>query len=237
MAEQTLKYEWLGRQAYRPVWDYQHALLEQRVAGEISDRLLFVEHDPTYTLGKAGDTDHLLASQTELSAKNIDYVPIDRGGDITYHGPGQLVGYPILHLENYKKDVHWYLRQIEEVIIQAIAEFGIQGTREPKYTGVWVGEKKIAAIGVKVSRWVTMHGFALNVHTDLSYFNGIVPCGITHKQVGSIESILGRPVQIQEVAEIVLEKFAAIFHCRIEEHEASIAEFTEAQTLTDEGLL
>ncbi len=237
MTEQLVTYEWLGRQAYRPVWDYQRTLLEKRVTNETGDRLLFVEHDPTYTLGKAGDEQHLLASQSDLISRDIAYVPIDRGGDITYHGPGQLVGYPILHLENYKKDVHWYLRQIEEVIIQTIAEYDIQGTRVPEYTGVWVGESKIAAIGVKVSRWVTMHGFALNVHTDLSYFNGIVPCGITDKQVGSLESLLGKPVQLEEVAEIVLKKFAQVFQCGISRAESEFGKYTEAQTLTDEGLL
>ncbi|MEJ2051545.1 MAG: lipoyl(octanoyl) transferase LipB [Calditrichota bacterium] len=228
----TVTYEWLGRRSYRPVWDYQQKLLDRRVAGEVADRLLLVEHSPTYTLGKAGDQNHLLASSDELNAKHIEYVPIDRGGDITYHGPGQLVGYPILYLGDYKKDVHWYLRQLEESIIQTIAEYGLQGTRDPEYTGVWVGDAKIAAIGVKVSRWVTMHGFALNVTTDLSYFGRIIPCGIFHKDVCSIQSLTNHTYTLQEVSQIYLEKFAQVFDCEIVPAEVPVENGDGVQTLT-----
>lgn len=210
-------YEWLGRQPYRPVWKYQRDLLEKRVHGEIGNRLLFVEHDPTFTLGKAGDESHLLASQGELAAAKAEYVPIDRGGDITYHGPGQLVGYPIIHLAEFKKDVHWYLRQLEETLIRTLAEFDLQGIRDPDYTGVWVGDEKLAAIGVKVSRWVTMHGFALNITTDLSYFGRIVPCGISHKGVCSLKSLTGEPYTLREVMHIYLKHFAAVFDCTLTE--------------------
>lgn len=225
-------YEWLGRRAYRPVWEYQQQLLEQRTAGEIADRILLVEHSPTYTLGKAGDQNHLLASAQELTSKHIDYVPIDRGGDITYHGPGQLVGYPILHLENYKKDVHWYLRQLEETIIRTIAEYDLQGDRDPEYTGVWVGDAKIAAIGVKVSRWVTMHGFALNVTTDLSYFGRIIPCGIFHKDVCSIRALTNQAPSLQAVGRIYLEKFAQVFDCQVIPVNVSVEDKPGVQSLT-----
>jgi len=215
----VVTYEWLGRQPYRPVWEYQSKLLDQRIAGNIGDRLLFVEHDPTYTLGKGGDENHLLADQAELKTRHAEYVPIDRGGDITYHGPGQLVGYPILHLADYRKDVHWYLRQLEETIIRTIAKFGLTGERNPDYTGVWVGDEKIAAIGVKVSRWVTMHGFALNVTTDLSYFGHIIPCGIFHKGVCSIESLTDGSPSLEDIIKIYLEKFSEVFDCSLQQDE------------------
>lgn len=218
---EVVTYEWLGRQSYQPVWDYQKTLLKQRTADEIQDRLLLVEHTPTYTLGKTGDQNHLLADEKELQTRHAEYVPIDRGGDITYHGPGQLVGYPILHLKNYRKDVHWYLRQLEETIIRTIAEYGLKGERDPEYTGVWVGDEKIAAIGVKVSRWVTMHGFALNVTTDLSYFGRIIPCGIFHKGVCSIESLLDISPSLEEVQKIYLEKFSEVFGCSLEKEQSN----------------
>jgi len=230
-------YEWLGRQSYQPVWNYQKELLKQRTAEEIQDRLLFVEHTPTYTMGKAGDENHLLADEKELQTRHAEYVPIDRGGDITYHGPGQLVGYPILHLKNYRKDVHWYLRQLEETIIRTIAEYGLQGERDPEYTGVWVGDEKIAAIGVKVSRWVTMHGFALNVTTDLSYFGRIIPCGIFHKGVCSIESLLNISPSLEEVQKIYLEKFSEVFGCSLEEQVTntfSTSQLNESKNLANE---
>lgn len=237
MTQNRVTYEWLGKQSYRPVWDYQKELLEQRVANEIGDRLLLVEHPPTYTLGKSGDENHLLTSQSDLMIKQIEYVAIDRGGDITYHGPGQLVGYPILHLQNYKKDVHWYLRQLEESLIRTLGEYGIQGTRDPDYTGVWVMDKKIAAIGVKVSRWVTMHGFAFNVTTDLSYFQGIVPCGIANKDVCSLESLLGRSISLSEVSEIYIQKFAETFDCTIQKGKHTLREYTDKSNVTSKDLL
>jgi len=207
----SVTYEWLGTQPYQPVWDYQRVLLEQRVNNEIGDRLVFVEHEPTYTLGKAGDENHLLADDRELQAKKAEFIPIDRGGDITFHGPGQLVGYPILDLRGLKKDVHWYLRQLEETIIRTLAEYSITGTRDEDYTGVWVGDAKVAAIGVKVSHWVTMHGFALNVSTDLSWFGRIIPCGIFHKDVCSLETLLPQAPSLKEVRDIYLEQFSQVF--------------------------
>jgi len=223
-------YEWLGRKSYRPVWDYQRNLLEQRVNGETGNHLIFVEHEPTFTLGKGGDEEHLLASRGELQARSAEYVPIDRGGDITYHGPGQLVGYPILHLGDFRKDVHWYLRQLEESLIHTLATYGIEGTRDSDYTGVWVGEEKIAAIGVKVSRWVTMHGFALNVTTDLSFFGRIVPCGISHKGVCSIESLTGTAYPLQQVMKEYLKHFSAVFDCPLQEPATSLKTGFEKST-------
>ncbi len=233
MMSPTVIYEWLGRQPYRAVWDYQRRLLEQRVANKIGDRLLLVEHLPTYTLGKSGDQNHLLAGDDELTDKKIDFVPIDRGGDITYHGPGQLVGYPILHLENYRKDVHWYIRQLEEAIIRTIAEYGIEGTRDPEYTGVWVNEEKIAAIGVKVSRWVTMHGFALNVTTDLSYFGRIIPCGIFHKAVCSIQSLTTHSPTLREVWQVFVNKFEQVFQCTVRPAVSPESDDQQTQIATD----
>ncbi len=231
----AVTYQWLGRQPYRPVWEYQKALLEQRVPGDIGDRLLVVEHEPTYTLGKAGDEDHLLANDRELAAQKAEFVPIDRGGDITYHGPGQLVGYPILHLREYRKDVHWYLRQLEETLIRTLAEYGVTGIRDPEYTGVWVGDDKVAAIGVKVSRWVTMHGFALNVTTDLAYFGRIIPCGIFHKGVCSLESLTGTRHPLREVMAVYLEQFAAVFDCTLRESR-STGPFEQRAGITADGV-
>lgn len=210
----SVTYEWLGRQPYQKVWDYQKTLLKKRVRNEISDHVIFVEHPPTYTLGKAGDKSHLLANDRELRSLEAEYIPIDRGGDITFHGPGQLVGYPILHLENYKKDVHWYLRQLEETLIRTLAAFDITGTRNEEFTGVWVGDEKAAAIGVKVSRWVTMHGFALNVTTDLSYFGRIIPCGIFHKGVCSLESLLQVAPDMETVRTVYRAQFEEVFQRR-----------------------
>ncbi|MBS1271834.1 MAG: Octanoyltransferase [Candidatus Marinimicrobia bacterium] len=233
----TVIYEWLGRQPYQPVWDYQKELLARRVNGEIGDRLLFVEHEPTYTLGKAGDENHLLADDRELRAKHAEYVPIDRGGDITFHGPGQLVGYPILDLHNYKKDVHWYLRQLEETILRTLSEYDISGVRNEEYTGVWVGDEKVAAIGVKVSRWVTMHGFALNVTTNLDWFGRIIPCGIFHKGVCSLKTLLSEAPPIEEVRKIYTEKFAEVFGCEITEAASTSQKFTADQPVTNEVVL
>jgi lipoyl(octanoyl) transferase len=166
-----------------------------------------------YTIGKTGDENHLLADQAELLSRGVSVYHNDRGGDITYHGPGQLVGYPILDLNNHYLDLHRYLRDLEEVIIGTLREFGISSQRDSGYTGVWVGTEKICAIGVKTSRWVTMHGFALNVNTDLSFFARIIPCGIFEKGVTSMAQILGGAVDGEVVATIVTKEFGRVFGC------------------------
>lgn len=204
----------IGRTRYGEAWKLQQKLWDARRNGMIGDVLLLTEHEHVYTIGKGGDGNHLLASGNELREKGVDFFEIDRGGDITYHGPGQVVAYPILDLNNYFLDLHKYLRSLEEVIILALGRFGIEGTREEGYTGVWVKGDKIAAIGVKVSRWVTMHGFALNVNTDLSKFDRIIPCGIFHKGVTSMKSLLGRSVSLEDVHQSLSEAFGSVFGCR-----------------------
>ena len=216
---------------YREAWDYQERLLQENVRrksvaftsadgkGEPTDNyLLFVEHPPVYTLGKSGNEGNVLLSEENLKARGIDYFRTNRGGDITFHGPQQLVGYPILDLEQFYTDIGKYLRNIEEVIILTMAEYGLKGDRSPGETGVWLDpdkkgrERKICAIGVRTSRWITMHGFALNVNTDLDYFNFIVPCGIPDKQVTSLEKELGRRVDFDEVKEKVKRNFENVFN-------------------------
>jgi lipoyl(octanoyl) transferase len=189
----------------------QKRILALRQSTALEDILLLTEHEHVYTFGKGSDDNHLLASEEELKAGGTDVFHIDRGGDVTYHGPGQIVGYPILDLNNYFLDVHRYLRSIEEVIIQTLVKFGISAGREKEMTGVWVQGEKIAAIGVKVSRWVTMHGFALNVNTDLAKFNRIIPCGIFHKGVTSMQRVLNREVSIQSVQKALVQSFADVF--------------------------
>jgi lipoyl(octanoyl) transferase len=179
--------------------------------------LLFVEHPPVYTLGKSGNKENVLMSDEELQANHIEFFHTNRGGDITFHGPDQLVGYPILDLEKFYTDIGKYLRNIEEVIIRTMAEYGIKGDRSSGETGVWIDpdlpgkERKICAIGVRCSRWITMHGFAFNVNTDLSYFNNIIPCGIVNKQVTSLQKELGRMLDMEEVKEKVKRNFEHVF--------------------------
>lgn len=175
--------------------------------------LLFTEHEHVYTIGKGGDENHVLASQSELKETGVDVFRIDRGGDVTYHGPGQIVGYPILDLNLYFADIHRYLRCLEEVIILALNDYGIEATREPDFTGVWVKGEKIAAIGVKVSKWITMHGFALNVNSDLSKYERIIPCGIFHKGVTSMERILSKNIPLVEIQEKLTTAFGSVFGC------------------------
>jgi lipoyl(octanoyl) transferase len=235
---QEVLFEDLGRRRYKEIWDYQEGLLKQnadikaasRLAGDGAaapdalptvNHLLFVEHDPVYTLGKSGKDAHVLIDESQRSQKGIEYFHINRGGDITFHGPGQLVGYPILDLEKFKTDLGWYLRNLEEVIILTMAEYGLKGDRSPGETGVWLDphsagkERKICAMGIKCSRWITMHGFAFNVNTDLDYFNFIVPCGIQDKQVTSLQKELGREVPMEEVKEKVRRNFVRVFECRL----------------------
>lgn len=185
-----------------------------RQEGRISDMLLLLEHPPTLTFGSRVRQEHLLASPEVLAARGIQVHPTRRGGDITYHGPGQLVGYPILHLNRCGRDLHRYVRALEEVLIRALETWGIHGERSPGQTGVWVGEEKIAAIGVEVRRWVTRHGFALNVTTDLSAFGLIVPCGIADKGVTSMERLMGNAPDRREIEEEITRRFAEVFGYR-----------------------
>jgi len=185
--------------------------------------LLFVEHPPVYTLGKSGNAGNVLLSEENLKARGIEYFHTNRGGDITFHGPQQIVGYPILDLEKFYTDIGKYLRNVEETIILTLAEYGIKGDRSPGETGVWIDpsikgrERKICAIGVRSSRWVTMHGFALNVNTDLNYFNFIIPCGIQNKQVTSIEKELGKCVDFEEAKQCVKRNFEKVFDVKLKE--------------------
>jgi len=217
-------FEDLGYQTYREVWDYQELLLQQNTqlksqGNGISTRhhLLLVEHPPVYTLGKSGKLSNLLFSEEERKEKNIEFFHINRGGDITFHGPGQVVGYPIIDLEKMQPDLGWYLRSLEEVIILTLAHYGIMAVRSAGETGVWLDPdnkklaRKICAMGIKCSRWITMHGFALNVNTDLAYFNNIVPCGIPDKQVTSLQKEIGHAVSMHEVKDIVKQNFEQIF--------------------------
>lgn len=215
----------IGTTKYAYAWDLQKDLLRERIDGRIPDTILFTEHENTYTIGKSGGDDHLLASEDELRRKGIALFKIDRGGDITYHGPGQIVCYPIIDLNEHYRDIHKYLRDLEEVVIRTLKHYEIEAYRDPEYTGVWVDGEKICAIGVKVSHWVTMHGFAFNINTDLSYFGRIIPCGIFHKGVTSLSQILERPVDMAEVKNVIAGKFAEVFQTEIER--ASFEQFNE----------
>ncbi len=201
----------LGRRGYLETWELQHRLVRMRQRAEIPDVLLFVEHPPTYTFGRSGKKDHLLVGEEGLVAAGADFIETDRGGDVTFHGPGQVVGYPILDLRRWTADVHAYLRALEEVLILALGRFGVEAAREPGYTGVWHTRGKIAAIGIRVSRWVTSHGFALNVATDLDYFHRIVPCGIVDRGVSSMEGVLEAPVSLDRVREEICLSFGSVF--------------------------
>jgi len=197
----------LGQRPYQEVWDYQKEIQAKRIAGEIEDTFLMVEHEPVYTLGKNANENHLLQSRDQ----SVDVFNIERGGDITFHGPGQLVGYPILDLSNYKKSVSWYMRTLEQIIIDTVSEFGIEAKRIEGLTGVWVGDEKIAALGVRIRRWVTMHGFSINVNTDLTFYDGIIPCGIFDHGITSMEQLLCRPQNIEKVKKVVRSKFGYYF--------------------------
>lgn len=217
----------LNQKDYKETWDYQTQLLENIVAIKVDNRrnnninstpnyLLFVEHPHVYTLGKSGDMSNLLLNETQLKDKGASFYKINRGGDITYHGPGQLVGYPILDLENFFTDIHKYLRLLEETIILTLAEYGLKGKRSEGETGVWLDvgtpfARKICAMGIRSSRWVTMHGFALNINTNLGYFDNIIPCGIRGKAVTSMEVELGRKIDKEEVSSAILKHFKNLF--------------------------
>ena len=201
----------LGLRDYKEVWDLQKQIHLYKQRHKFNDVIITVEHSPVYTLGKSGDRNHILVTDAEMKKRGISFHEIDRGGDITYHGPGQLVVYPIFDLNNYYKDTHKFLRDLEEAVILTLKDFGIESGREEEYTGVWVGDKKICAIGIKVSRWITMHGLALNVNNDLSYFNKIIPCGIFHKDVTSISSELGKEIDINNTSGSVIKNLQSVF--------------------------
>jgi lipoyl(octanoyl) transferase len=204
--------ERLGVMDYARALDFQRAVAKARIAAEIpEDVLLLLEHPPVVTLGRSSKEAHLLASPALLAARGVELYEVERGGDVTFHGPGQLVGYPIIDLTRHRKDLHWYLRQVEESLIVALAAFGIAAERNPGLTGVWTQGRKIASIGVHARDWVTWHGFALNVSTDLSYFDLMVPCGIQAVTMTSIEKEIARDVPMEEVEEEVVKAFGAVF--------------------------
>ncbi|MFA6597679.1 MAG: lipoyl(octanoyl) transferase LipB [Ignavibacteriaceae bacterium] len=211
MNSKILTYCNLGTIDYEEAWEFQHELLQLRKEKKITDVFLLLEHPHTYTLGKTADKKNLIGNKTYLEENKISVFEIDRGGDITYHGPGQIVGYPIINLNEWHNDTHKYLRALEEVIILTCKEYGLETGRNPKYTGVWIENRKIAAIGIKISNWISMHGFAFNVNTDLQLFNGIIPCGITNKEVTSLAKELGKEVSIEEVKEKLLKNFIEVF--------------------------
>jgi len=196
---------------YKEAWELQKEVLDARHQNKIEDTLFLLEHNNTYTLGKIADKNNLIGSEDFLKKNNISVYDIDRGGDITYHGPGQIVGYPIIDLNDWEKDTHKYLRALEEVIILTCKQYGLKAERNSKYTGVWIGNRKIAAIGIKVKRWITMHGFAFNVNPDLSLFNGIIPCGINDKEVTSLTKEICNKVKISDVKKNILSNFKKVF--------------------------
>jgi len=228
----------LGMIDYKSAWDLQEKLLIANVAVKTAARsadrfldpaaidtvhhLLFCEHPPVYTLGKSGDLSHILISDKEMEERGIVFFHTNRGGDITFHGPGQVVGYPILDLEKYYTDIGKYLRNLEEVMILVMSEYGLKGERSRGETGVWIDpgikgrERKICAMGVRCSRWITMHGFAFNVNTDLEYFGHIIPCGIEHKSVTSLQKELGRSMDMDEVREKLKRRFEEVFTCSLD---------------------
>lgn len=226
----------LGLISYKQAWDFQQSVFDNILQLKTQNRnlpadqqlpidnhLFLCEHPPVYTLGKSGHIENVLLNEEQLQEKGIEFFKINRGGDITFHGPGQVVGYPILDLDQFFTDIHRYMRFLEEVIILTLKDYGIEAGRFPGYTGVWldaedpVKARKICAMGVKCSRWVTMHGWAFNVNTDLSYFNYIVPCGIKDKAVTSLQQELGKKIDMEEVKQKILKYFAQVFDCKIVE--------------------
>ncbi len=230
----TVKLIDLGLIDYKQAWDYQEKLFDEVVQIKTNNRKLppesiiqtpnyfiFCEHPNVYTLGSSGDKQHLLLNEEQLEEKNASFYKINRGGDITYHGPGQIVGYPILDLDNFFTDIHKYLRFLEEIVIRTVLEYGIETTRSKGETGVWIDAdnplkaRKICAMGVRASRWVTMHGFALNVNVDLEYFNNIIPCGIVDKSVTSMNKELGKAIDEAEVKQKLQKHFTELFECQL----------------------
>ena len=244
MEKQIVEFRDLGRMDYKSAWEYQDVLMKENLALKAGNMamesgdgrpgnedlptrhyLLFVEHPPVYTLGKSGKMEHVLINEEQRSEKGIEFYQTNRGGDITFHGPEQIVGYPILDLEKFYTDIGRYLRELEEVIILTLADYGIAAGRSSGETGVWIEadikgrERKICAMGVRCSRWITMHGFALNVNTDLSYFNHIIPCGIQNKKVTSLKEELGHEVSMEEVKQRLKRNFEKVFHAELKEQE------------------
>jgi lipoyl(octanoyl) transferase len=247
MNKQKVIFRDLGHMDYKTAWDYQESLMQENTKrksaahsrpstvdsqGQQIDEtadcelptehyLLFVEHPPVYTLGKSGNIENVLMSESQLEENGIQFFRTNRGGDITFHGDQQIVGYPILDLEKFYTDIGKYLRNLEEVIIETLADYGLKGARSAGETGVWLDpdlpgrERKICAMGVRTSRWITMHGFAFNVNTDLSYFNNIIPCGIQNKQVTSLEKELGRKIDFEEAKEKVKKNFEKVFEVEL----------------------
>lgn len=232
LANKNTEFIDLGLIDYKEAWDFQTALFEKVLATKALNRtlpedhqnltenfLLFCQHPHVYTLGKSGRESNLLINSENLESIGASFYHINRGGDITYHGPGQLVGYPILDLENFFTDIHRYMRLLEEAIIRTLKNFGVEAGRIPDLTGVWVdpegSARKICALGVKTSRWVTLHGFALNVNTDLSYFDHIVPCGISDKAVTSLQKEVGYPIELDIVKDILRDNIAAVFEMNL----------------------
>ncbi len=213
--------EQLGLIDYREALRLQREKVAQRKAELIPDTLLLVEHPHVYTLGRNARREHLLLPPEKLAALGAQVFETDRGGDVTYHGPGQLVGYPILDLTRHRRDLSWYMRSLEEVFIALARDFGVRAGRLAGATGVWVGDKKLVALGVHVSRWITSHGFACNVNTDLSYFEWIVPCGLRDKGVTSLERLLGRAVETHAVVERVVERFGIVFGLEMQTRQRS----------------
>ncbi len=233
MSKQVL-FKDLGLIDYKACWDFQESLFNETISRKIANRsldtqqqietknhLLFVEHPHVYTLGKSGNASHLLINENQLEEKKATYYKINRGGDITYHGPGQLVGYPILDLDHFFTDIHKYLRLLEETIIFTLDEYGIKAGRSKGETGVWLDEgnvfkaRKICAMGVRCSRWVTMHGWGFNVNSDLNYFTNIIPCGIQDKAVTSLNKELGQDVDMIEIKEKLKKHFSVLFDCEL----------------------
>ena len=193
----------LGLSPFKEAWDLQKELVKKRQYGQIKDTLILAEHEPVYTLGKNANENHILQN----SPRDVKTYQIERGGDVTFHGPGQLVGYPIMDLHNYNKSISCYMRSLEQLIIDTLAEFRVTAERKDGLTGVWVGDEKIAALGVRVTRWITMHGFALNVSPDLTYYSGIIPCGIFEYGVTSLARLLTDEVTVDLVKQVLIEKF------------------------------
>lgn len=215
----------LGLLPYQEAWQFQQELAANRRSGTVQDNLLFVEHLPVYTIGRGGSRNNIKVPDEVLRERGLEVIEVDRGGDITYHGPGQLVGYPILDLRGYRQDLHYYSTQLEEVIIRTLAKYRINGFREPGLTGVWTDRGKIAAIGIGARSWVTMHGFSLNVNPDMSYFGMINPCGITNRPVVSMRE-LGIEVSLAEVGMTLLNQFADIFEVIFTDEAISTGRYT-----------
>jgi len=210
----------LGIIEYEQARQLQNNLVSARIAGDIPDIALLLQHHPVLTIGASGNEQNILTSQERLASKGIPVIRTDRGGDVTYHGPGQLVGYLIFDLKTHGTGLHQYVRRLEEVIIRTLNHFSITAHRDPQYPGVWVRHAKICALGIRVSQWVTKHGFALNVNTDLKHFTGIIPCGIADRRATSMAQVLGHEIALEEVASCLCEQCAWVFHINISEKPA-----------------